>query len=60
MGNCCRPEEEEDKRGQVEMPAASRPREADRGSSLKPENAEVVREKYRRWMEDKEAVASKN
>lgn len=61
MGNnCCRPEEVEEKRGQIEISAVRKSKEADRVSSLKPENAEAIREKYRRWIEDKQAIIGKN
>lgn len=61
MGNCCKNElPDGDKRGQLDIQVVDRSSGAARGPSLKPENAEAVREKYRRWIEDKQAIIVKN
>ena len=61
MGNCCKNElPDGDKRGQVEILAVDRSSGAGRGTSFKPESAEAMREKFKRWIEDKQAIIVKN
>lgn len=60
MGNCCRPEEVEDKRGQVEVPVKSKSRDINRGVSLNANSVEAIREKYKRWIDEKQSIIAKN